>query len=366
MAGCLPAVSAPPESVPRVPTSPEFLAPPESEHSIPTPPESPLHESPALPESPLHESSALPESPPLHESPAPTESPIHESPAPRESSLLAHPFPTPSESPQVRTSFAPPESVHTLSYPRPTIEKLLAVAQKIGMEYDFSDLSTFILASSVRFQHSGTPLHIHNSQCSWNQHYAVLSFLLSGHLYTEYARLSGWLGLPPCSNTQWHRIVEKLEPCVTQLAEWSCDQVRQRIMERGDDRKWIASFDGFYLTRGHYSNNASATLHDFITNDIAWFTHRTKRGPGHNWEGTSAGAEGDMFDEVMKNVKDANFVVKEIITDKDSSTNAIFCRHFPEGTITYCSNHCAKTLHKDLEKIKRNKCEVSFMDIATS
>ena len=73
-----------------------------------------------------------------------------------------------------------------------------------------------------------------------------------------------------------------------------------------------------------------------------------------------------MFDEVMKNVKDANFVVKEIITDKDSSTNAIFCRHFPEGTITYCSNHCAKTLHKDLVKIKRNKCEVSFMDIATS
>ena len=29
----------------------------------------------------------------------------------------------------------------------------------------------------------------------------------------------------------------------------------------------------------------------------------------------------------------------------------------------YCSNHCAKTLHKDLEKIKRNNCEVSFMDI---
>ena len=91
---------------------------------------------------------------------------------------------------------------------------------------------------------------------------------------------------------------------------------------------WLSgpSFDGFYLTRGHYSNNASATLHDFITSDIAWFTHRINRGPGHNWEGTSAGPEGDVFDDVMKNVKDANFVVKEIITDKDSSTNAIFCR----------------------------------------
>ena len=93
------------------------------------------------------------------------------------------------------------------------------------------------------------------------------------------------------------------------------------IVQRGDAKKWVASFDGFYLTRGHYSNNASATIHDFKSGDIMWFTHRTKRGPGHNWEGTSGGAEGDML----------GFSIKEIITNKDSSTNAIFCRHFPEG-----------------------------------
>ena len=38
--------------------------------------------------------------------------------------------------------------------------------------------------------------------------------------------------------------------------------------------------------------------------------------------------------------------------------NAIYCRHFPEGTITYCSNHNAKTKHKDLQKIKALKCQV--------
>ncbi len=48
------------------------------------------------------------------------------------------------------------------------------------------------------------------------------------------------------------------------------------IVGRGDSTKWIASFDGFYLTRGHYSNNASATLHDYITGDIAWYTHRDR------------------------------------------------------------------------------------------
>ncbi len=44
-----------------------------------------------------------------------------------------------------------------------------------------------------------------------------------------------------------------------------------------------------------------------------------------------------MFDEVMRKVKEAGFRLKDIITDKDSSVNSIFCRYFPEGMITYCS-----------------------------
>lgn len=66
-----------------------------------------------------------------------------------------------------------------------------------------------------------------------------------------------------------------------------------------------------------------------------------------------------MFEELMRNAKTAGFIVSEIITDKDSSMNSIYCKHFPEGTITYCANHCAKTMHKDLLKIKSNKCQVA-------
>lgn len=101
--------------------------------------------------------------------------------------------------------------------------------------------------------------------------------------------------------------------------------------------EWPSSFGGFYLTRGHYSNNSSGTLPGYF-----YFPScATKRGPTHNWEGTSGGSEGDMFEEAMAKVKDAGFVVHEIITDKDSAMNAMY---FPEGTFTYCANHCAKTL----------------------
>ena len=166
------------------------------------------------------------------------------------------------------------------------------------------------------------------------------------------------LGLPKCSSTQWGRIVKWLEPHVTALAEWSCVQVRQAIIDRGDQQGWVASFDGFYLTRGHYSNNSSATIHDFLTGGVGWFTHRTKRGPGHNWQGTSNAAEGDMYAEILSKVKSAGFNVKEIITDKDCCGNRIFANEFPEGEVFFCSNHCAKTMHKNLETIKRSKCEV--------
>ena len=182
---------------------------------------------------------------------------------------------------------------------------------------------------------------------------------MNGQLFAEYERVSHMLGLPKCSKSQWHRIVQWTETHVTELAEWSCEQIRQQVSDRGDQKKWVASYDGFYLTRGHYSNNSSGTLHDYITGNIAWFTHRTKRGNGHNWEETSNGMEGSMFDELLNKAKDEGFVIDEIVTDKDTSGNAIFCNYFPEGSITYCSNHSAKTLHKELQNnIKTRKCTV--------
>lgn len=193
---------------------------------------------------------------------------------------------------------------------------------------------------------------------SWFLNYTVLSFLMNGHLYAEYAPLQGMLGLPSCSDTHWRRIIAKLEVKVTELAEWSCKNVRRAIKGRGDDKQWVASYDGFYLTRGHHSNNSSATMHDYKTGQVAWFEHRTKRGDGHNWEGTSNGAESDMLDSILRKVANVDFVLSEIITDKDSSVNEIYTRHFPEGTITHCSNHSAKTMFKDLQKIKSIKCTV--------
>ncbi len=126
--------------------------------------------------------------------------------------------------------------------------------------------------------------------------------------------MANMLGLPSCSDTHWQNIVSWLGDHVTKLAKSSCEQVRKKVSERGDQETWVTSYDGYYQTRGH---NSSAALHDYPTGHIAWFKHRTKHGhgAGHNLEGTLAGAESDMFDDMLKEVNDTDFNVKEMVTD---------------------------------------------------
>ena len=52
-------------------------------------------------------------------------------------------------------------------------------------------------------------------QMSWLQHYSVISFLMNGHLFTEYERISNMLGLPRCSENHWRDVVGWLGEHVT-------------------------------------------------------------------------------------------------------------------------------------------------------
>jgi len=104
----------------------------------------------------------------------------------------------------------------------------------------------------------------------------------------------GIMGLRTMHHSTWNNLVSWFGTHVERLVEWSCEQVRADIDKRDDHDQCTTSFDGFYLTRGHHSNNAFAAIHDVESDRIAWFTHHTKRGKGSNWLGTSSGAEGDM------------------------------------------------------------------------
>ena len=109
---------------------------------------------------------------------------------------------------------------------------------------------------------------------SWELNYPVLAFLLNGGYHVDYASIMGTMDLPVMHHTTWDNLVSWVVTHIEKLADWSCDQVRADIEKRGDKTQWTATFDGFYLTRGHHSNNSSATLHDVESDRIAWYIHR--------------------------------------------------------------------------------------------
>ena len=108
----------------------------------------------------------------------------------------------------------------------------------------------------------------------------------------KYSSLMGTMGLSTMHHSTWDNLVSSVGPHVDRLANWSCEQVRADIEKRGDRSQWMAGFDDFYLTRGHHSNNALATLHEVYLDRIAWFTHCTKHGKDSSWQGTSSGVGG--------------------------------------------------------------------------
>ena len=122
---------------------------------------------------------------------------------------------------------------------------------------------------------------------SWLPNYVLLCFLVNGEYYKDYEHVLGTLGVGHLSKTQWQRMVKWVHPFVKELTNWSCCEVKQQIIRRGDQKNLKIIFDGFYLTRGFHANNASGTIHDEQTGKVLQFAHRSKRGFGSNWTGTS-------------------------------------------------------------------------------
>ena len=190
--------------------------------------------------------------------------------------------------------------------------------------------------------------------------YVLLAFITCGLYYKDYDHLMGTLGISHFSKKQWIRVIEWIAPEVQKIADWSVQQSRKAIKARGDQDKLEVMFDGFYLTRGHYSNNSSATMHDAKTGNIIGYAHRTKRGQDANWEGTSDGAEGNMLDEILADlIENERMTIKKALIDKDASCHEIILTRSPETEIVFFGNHTAKTFHTELERVKKTPCQVS-------
>jgi len=74
---------------------------------------------------------------------------------------------------------------------------------------------------------------------------------------------------------------------------------------------------------------------------------------GSNWVGTSGGAEGDFFEELLTGLKDEHFNVKECTIAHDATCANVLLEQFPQAEVIYCGNHTIKAFHSDLANVKK-------------
>ena len=150
---------------------------------------------------------------------------------------------------------------------------MLSTLQSAGWDFSVLQESATIIPNTdtPKIAHTGS-----GTASSWELNYPALACLMNGQYYVEYYGVFGIMGIPVMSEATWNKTIGWLGTRAKDLAEKTCEQVRQKIVLRGEQFSWMASYDGFYLTRGHHSNNSSGSLHDVSSDKVAWFSHRTK------------------------------------------------------------------------------------------
>ena len=112
----------------------------------------------------------------------------------------------------------------------------------LDFHLDFSTYSSLVLNIMPEVTISNgiqEPKVVGAPRKSWTMNYTVLCFIMNGQLYAKYKRIGGMLGLPSCSEKQWRRIIEWLEKHITSLADWTWEQLREQVRQRGDQESCI-------------------------------------------------------------------------------------------------------------------------------
>ena len=130
--------------------------------------------------------------------------------------------------------------------------------------------------------------------------------------------------------------------------------------ELGLWQRAVTCSDGVWLTRGHYSKNATYTVRNYMTNNLLYVIHKCQRGRDtvvqeELYEGTSRAAEGYSTEEAFTQAKEEGLQVAIHWQDADSSAATAIKRVMPETRIMKCLGHVGHAHNNQLEAIQKKK-----------
>lgn len=129
-------------------------------------------------------------------------------------------------------------------------------------------------------------------------------------------------------------------PHVKDILDEMTKEAKEEMKALPDDQlgSWkraVTTGDGVWLTRGHYSQNFTYTLRNYMTGALLYVVHKCQRGEDKIieeplYEGTSSGAEGNSADKVFYDAKCEGISIEVHWQDDDSTSSAAIRVHFPD------------------------------------
>ena len=149
-------------------------------------------------------------------------------------------------------------------------------------------------------------------------------------------------------------------PKVTESLNGTSDEERERMKEirNGELGSWkraVVTSDGAWHTRGHFSQNGSFIIKNYLTGGLLWYGHKCMRGKDgvledELFEGTAKSMEGILAEECYKEARDEGCKVEVVWQDGDSSTALAVSKFHKEGKMYKCGGHVRRAHYNKLKE----------------
>lgn len=158
-----------------------------------------------------------------------------------------------------------------------------------------------------------------------------LAFFISGHGYAGYRKTLGrGLGLGIVSEKPYLEVVVLALPYIKSMLDEMCDEAKENMKKSAPDQigSWsraVTCCDGCWLIRGHFSQNCTFVIKNYITGALLFYGHLCMRGAEticdeELWKGTAKAAEGHLSQVLWVKAKEEGLKVEVNWQDADSSS----------------------------------------------
>ena len=193
-----------------------------------------------------------------------------------------------------------------------------------------------------------------------------LAFFISGHGYAAYRKTLGkGLGLGVTSEKLFLEVIDLALPYIKDILDETCDDAKHRMKQVSSDQTgcWSRAMtccDGCWLIRGHFSDNCTFVIKNYITRALLYYGQLPMRDADRIcdeelWQGAAKSSEGYLSQILWATAKDQGLKVGINWHDADSSSAKGFRYSFPneqESKVMLCGSHVGRAHGKRLEELK--------------